>query len=172
MGTDRDEPFTDVGALLTQMEQAIPKWRIATVDGWLGSGKSCIGREMSRLTPMWAFDLDAFIVQRKEAFLDALALQSLRAAIVTWEARIVITGVCVREVLERIEIQADLHIYTKRMSHNYNYWADEDEVIGNGISIMACHPEVEDSPLHNEVHRYHLNYEPHLNSTFEYQWQD
>ena len=99
-------------------------WRIAAIDGWLGAGKSWLARELSRTGLMWAVDLDAFILRRNGQFIDALAINSLRAAIQANAERTILAGVCVREVLAQLAMEAELHIYVKRMC-GWG-WTDED----------------------------------------------
>lgn len=158
--------FTDAQRLLAQINADAPDWRLLAIDGWLGSGKTELAKQLSRLCELWALDLDCFMLLRIDAFMDALNWRGLAAAIEASDARLVISGVCVRDVLARLGLEADRHIYVKRMSGLF--WEDEDDAIGDGLQEYA-EAGFPPSGLQLEVHAYHLAIAPHLNRDYEYQ---
>ncbi len=98
--------------------------------------------------------------------MDALNWRGLAAAIEATQSRIMISGVCIRDVLDRLGLKADRHIYVKRMSGLV--WADEDDAVGYGLEQFA-EAGFPPSGLQLEVHRYHLAETPHLKRDYEYE---
>ena len=144
-------------------------WRLITVDGWQGSGKTRLGVEMSTSTPAWALDLDAFIADRSGPFVESLELPSLGAAIAAAERRVILFGVCIEAVLARLQLTPNRRIYAKRM--HLGEWANEGEALGDEIEEMIRQTGLRPGPLAFEVRAYHRQWQPHLRADYEYHWE-
>jgi ABC-type dipeptide/oligopeptide/nickel transport system ATPase subunit len=46
--------YTAPADLLFAVEKYVPNWKLLTVDGWHGSGKTTLGRDISELASSWA----------------------------------------------------------------------------------------------------------------------
>ena len=133
-------------------------WQLIGIDGWLQVGKTPLAKELARRRVCWPLDLDSFITPIDGQFLDALQLPSLGAAIIQATVPVVLSGVCLLAVMDRLEMKLDRHIYVKRFSTGI--WADEDEALGNGLAAYEKRG-FEPCILRNEIHNYHQAYRPH-----------
>lgn len=134
---------------------------LAGIDGWTLVGKTTIAKQMAIKFGVQYLDLDDFLAKGKDMYVDALDLPRLKSAIEDASLPLYISGVCLLEVCARLEITLDAHIYLKRMGTETKIWQDEDEALGSGLKAYeraGCQP----SPLLNEMHNYHLKYQPHV----------
>lgn len=155
-------------------------WRRIGIDGVEGAGKSDLAVFLSGELGHPVLNLDDYLFQNQGGFVDFIDYPALSAAISSMPS-LILSGVCLREVLERMQIDVDGHIYVKRMRNGL--WADEDacvfpdgidaaiETMANNISMYsqsldepgtsANDGEGESSPyLATEVMKYHDSYSP------------
>jgi hypothetical protein len=74
-----------------------------------------------------------------------------------------VSGVCLREILKRAEVQADAHIYVKRMA-SWG-WCDEDEMESHGVAEI---PGSSGEFLRAEMRQYHGQWQPHHIADYEF----
>jgi uridine kinase len=92
---------------------------IITIDGRDGVGKTYIGKQIAKKLPFHLIQLDKYLFEEQGAFIDYLNYKRLEQRIrqlLETSLSIIIEGVCVLEVLKRINIQSDCRIYVR------SYW--------------------------------------------------
>jgi hypothetical protein len=156
-------------------------WARIGIDGVDGSGKSSLAASLALQLGSVALDLDDFLNKNQGGFVEFLDYEALRAAM-SETPMLVISGVCLRAALYRMDCSLDAHIYVKRTRHEL--WADEPECVfpdglpaaiaehrrnaallarfesGEPVGAGAQVAEVQHS-LTEEIMRYHDDYRPH-----------
>ncbi len=142
--------------------------RIA-IDGDHGAGKSTLAKALAFALQFQYIELDSYLERNQRAYVDYIDYGSLAVALKTTQS-FVIEGVCLLEVLERVNFRPQANIYLKRM--RYGIWADEerfdifeplDEVLVKAremASLFSSTPVV-CLGLDEEVIRYHARFRPH-----------
>jgi len=101
-------------------------FQLIGIDGIDGAGKSTLAEKLSGLLGLNHINLDDYAEKEKGTFVDFLDLNRLNDALNESQQAVIIEGICLLEVLSRIDRCADLLIYIKKMS-SYGSWRDEDE---------------------------------------------
>jgi hypothetical protein len=105
---------------------------LISVDGLDGSGKSEIGRAIANLSNRALINVDDFLEEQQDRFLDALRIDDLRRALAV-DKPAVLEGCLVGAVLQKISKKADFKIYvarTGRMTADPQHeWCDEHELL-------------------------------------------
>jgi len=101
-------------------------FQLICIDGIDGVGKSTLADKLSVSLGFSSINLDDYVEEEKGNFVDFLNLARLSAAINESKQAIIIEGICLLEVLSKIDRSPDLLIYIKRMS-SYGSWRDEEE---------------------------------------------
>lgn len=149
--------------------------KVVAVDGAQGSGKSRLAGDLGKLLGMSVVHLDDFVQRGQGAYVAHLDLEVVANAVSSDEACIV-EGICVLQVLERIEVSPNAFVYVKRMGKGY--WLDEDDLASDEpleehlarlreeiAPIAARIGESGELGLSEEVIRYHAAYRPHERAT-------
>jgi hypothetical protein len=135
--------------------------RIVAIDGLPGSGKSTLGEQVAAALGAQQVDFVDFLVKDQGEFVGALRTDELAVALTSPPGLVIASGVCMLQVLDRLDFKADVLVYVKRMA--IWGWADEDEVVGDQLEELArlngMSPD--DLPLHLEVREYHREFVPH-----------
>jgi len=95
------------------------------IDGIDGAGKTFLARQLNSALGGSALSLDSFLKPNKGTFLPSLRLSDIRREVMLGSTPLIVEGICVLDVLERIDLKPTLHIYVKRM--RMGRWEDEDE---------------------------------------------
>ena len=141
---------------LIRKERHLP--RLLTIDGWMGAGKSLLADALAHCLSVQALDLDCFLIPDQKAFVNAIRIDELRKALSDVPGSVIVSGVCVKHVLQLVGCTSDCTIYVKRMA--IWGWADEDEIYGNLLEQTASEARSPVPPLHLEVRAYHQRYRP------------
>lgn len=139
------------------------------IDGIDGAGKSTLAREISGALGLPCISLDSFLKKKMDGYVEHIDYPKLKATLEKLEGYVV-EGVCLHQVLGRIQLAPSVSIYIKRMQHGI--WSDENELdISKPVdAILAEAREVaslfSSSPVTNlglaeEVIRYHAEFRPH-----------
>jgi hypothetical protein len=141
-------------------------WRRIGVDGVNGAGKSTLAIRLADALGKPHVDVDAFVEKGQGGFGEFVAYWPLHAA--ASGADIIISGVCLRDVLARSGLDVDAHVYVKRMQHGQ--WADDHTcVFPEGVDVAIARLEdliarlTPDGPpeVIIEIMRYHDKARPH-----------
>jgi len=100
--------------------------RLVGIDGKDGSGKSTAACEIAKATGASVISLDDFIDKGKGTFADNLRYEEIGAAISKSNGSLIVEGVCLLNVIDRLGVKLDVHVYVKRISR-YGFWYDIDE---------------------------------------------
>ena len=168
---------------------------IITIDGVDGSGKTTLASDISKQSSLKHIEIDdIYLVKNQGKYVDAIQYRRLKYDI-SWSMnnnqKLIIDGICILEILDKINIYPDLKIYVKKIT-DYNIWHDgikfdysknvevvlkqEDESLKEFIKIEAelegKKPEIDKikESIFHEIMRYHFKYQPNLKSDVIYEW--
>lgn len=134
--------------------------RAITIDGAPGAGKTTMGASLAQKLCVQHLDLDWFLERDQDVFVDALRVEEFLRVSALYQ-RMVISGVCIVEVLDRLKIKDAFKVYLKRV--DAGKWADEEELYGNFLeeaeSLGAA-----SGALRYEVRGYHRHVRPDENA--------
>lgn len=137
--------------------------KLVGVEGFCGSGKSFLAEAVASTMPSTTIHLDNFVVGDDEArpYAERIDYKGLRMSVDGAAARrelVLIEGICLRSVLERLDRQVNLFVYVKRMSPT-GLWHDgihlEDAESADSIGILD-EPERSDFSYHSIVRPHEL----------------
>lgn len=148
------------------------------IDGTNGAGKSTMASKLSKILGLKHLNLDDFLIKESGGYLDYLEYDKIKQSMLETKC-FVVEGVCLLNVLEKIETSIDCLIYVKRLRHGL--WDDEQECeiteeIEDFISSEKEHmrqfkqPEdvSESLGLSEEIIRYHYKFKPHKKADLLY----
>jgi hypothetical protein len=183
---------SDIGQLVDKVRTANAS--LIGIDGIDGSGKTTLSKKIADELGYIQIKLDDYVDRNCGTFVEHIRYDELRSSIHSTHAPIIIEGVCLLAVLEKLQRKADLFIYVRRIS-DYGSWRDEDkcDIIGDVDELilkekethrMFCEAEARiegknfDSnacdipPLIEEIIRYHHGYAPHMRADIIYDRTD
>jgi cytidylate kinase len=161
MRTHRD-PTT----LLQALNNCLATTRgVVAIDGVDGSGKSTLANTLSQMTGWAVLRLDDYLQRDQSTYVQHIDLKRLRTDLCAVPGIVLVEGVCVLRVLERIDEPLQSHIYVKRLGR-FGNWLDEVE------SCFDCNSEQKIAELSEQValvaeHRRLLDGESNINSTLQ-----
>lgn len=161
---------------------------VISIDGVNGSGKSYLSSFLSKKNGYSYIDIDGdYLIPNKGKYIDFIRYHELKAKItslLTVNKIIVVDGICILKVLNRIGFNSDIKIYVKKL--RLDLWRDGDlfdyhRNIADVLSekrasledfenvsayIEGRSPEINDSEedMFHEIIRYHFEYEPDINA--------
>lgn len=141
------------------------KQAIIGIDGWTGVGKSTLASALANQLNASTYDLDTALIRDRQHYVAALKIDEIATALTGRSGLLLVSGICLRQVLEMTGHAADAHIYIKRMA-TWG-WADEDELSGPMAGISGS---LGGDNTRQEMRDYHVRYQPHLNADFEFRW--
>lgn len=83
---------------------------IIAIDGEPGAGKSTFSAELGKAYKIPVIHVDDFLLPGQDEYVGAISVDSLKLA-VAWQRPLIIEGVCLLRVLEKIGITADIHYF-------------------------------------------------------------
>ena len=158
------------------------------VDGTDGVRKTCASAAFAETLGIPLVSLDDYLIKNQGGYVQFLRYDELDNAL-RQSDRFIVEGVCLLQVLERVAVSVDAHVYVKRYRHNL--WADERELdiapedvddflaqerkfvaMLSGLSGEPAESEDTDPTLADEIVRYHATYRPHEHADYVYRWND
>lgn len=143
-----------------------PHGAIIGIDGWTGVGKTTLANALAGKLNGTAYDLDSALDRDRKCYVAAVRLNEVAEALAVPPGFHFVSGICLRQVLEKAGRAADAHIYIKRMA--IWGWADEDELTGG--SLTGLRGSSGGDATRREMRLYHERGQPHLNADFEFHW--
>ncbi|PMM74546.1 hypothetical protein BCT47_21410 [Vibrio splendidus] len=158
------------------------------IDGKDGSGKSYLAKQLGEQLEIPVISVDDFLVRQQGFYVSSVRFDQLRDTINQASKPVIIEGVCLLKVKEKLGIEGGLDIYVKRMSP-MGYWADADECDlkvapddfiqsqletlerAATIEFMGIENrgvQIEFPPLARELIEYHYSYQPHNKTDITY----
>ena len=133
---------------------------LITFDGCMLAGKTELMREIERRLKVQGLDLDDFVERQQGVFFDAIRFNELTAAIEQARLKssiVLLSGICMLEVLERTGYASDLAVYVQANIEDGT--PDDIDLIG---AETGRHPELIEffGELENECFSYHARYRP------------
>lgn len=99
---------------------------IIGIDGADGSGKTTLSKEIGQHLGLPILNLDDYLIRSQGSYVDHLKYNELLEFIEINKNTLIIEGLCLIDVLKRIDLQLDCFIYVKLMN-NIGEWLDEEE---------------------------------------------
>lgn len=140
--------FRDSDALVAHFKTLTSKIKIILVDGADGSGKTYIASRLAKALDAEHVEVDAFLDRNKGGYIEYLHYEELRQCIddhLDVGRSIVVDGICIEWVWDRLQRTPTCRLYVKRMGLPGPYWKDEvdftegtvDEVLGRREQLAA-----------------------------------
>jgi hypothetical protein len=117
--------LTTVGDLCERIGQVSTRARLIVLDGFDGAGKSTLAKALSEALGLNHIEVDEFLVPDSPvSYVESIRCPDLAAAIGVRPC--ILDGVFARDVLDRLNLTADLHVYVKRMrfQNDFRRWLD------------------------------------------------
>lgn len=147
---------TDDYRALSDRLRSLRRPALIGVEGFTGSGKSKVSEDLGRDLQAGVIHTDEYVAPGDESlpYPDRLDYGRLATAIVnarSTNSLLVVEGICLREVLQRLSLSADPFVYVKRVAGN-GLWHDgfhlEDFEAGDSIEENNQEPHRSDFAYH------------------------
>ena len=159
---------TDCKTLCELIANAKPK--IIGIDGTDGTGKSYLSKRVASTLNFGHVEVDKFINRNQDTYLANLDSEHLKNATnetLSKHQGLVLDGICLRAVLENIDVVAEFHVYVQTISEVGNL--QNSDVIGYEPNSERHGNQSWLSPLARELGEYHNSYQPRAKSNVIYQ---
>jgi adenylate kinase family enzyme len=163
------------------------KLQLISVDGFSGSGKSFLSKKIAENNNYKYIDIDKdYLTPNDGLFINFVKYEKLKADIskfVSDGKRVVIDGICILKVLDRIGFKPDIKVYVKRIHSQQwrdgkylNYSTNVEDALSaernelqefenDAAYIEGREPKIIDSSREDMTHetfRYHYLYHPDI----------
>ena len=159
-----DRIFTDMDALAAAIEKQFSRNAVIGIDGVLSAGKTYLGAALASKLSVSHYDLDSAIERDRGEFVNALRLDEVRREIEGRRGKLLVSGLCMLQVMELAKVAVDGLIYVKRMSASG--WPDADELVDSTLSRLKG--SAGGDALRREVRSYHASWRPIERAHFVY----
>ena len=175
--------------LMDEIGKIVEDINLISIDGWMGAGKTTLLRQLHDELDYYTFSIDSFLENEKDLYIEAVNYNELKNAMkekLDSGEKIAIEGVCIKRILNEIELLSDLSIYIKKMGilgwyiEEYiddsktpeEIFVEDDEknkydiITGEEREITEEEKRTTEKRegLFYDVVRYHFEYKPHINS--------
>lgn len=179
--------FRTPAKLIEHLAELIDKGSniIISIDGKDGIGKSTLAKMISVQLGFCHIELDKFLVEKKNHYVDSIRYDELLKALSPSTKNgtiVIIDGICVLSVIDRLGLQPNHKIYVKKTTPE-GFWYDQHDFDLNSSpetifetrevqarqSAKAFGESYEGSPdetLFHEIVRYHFKHQPHITADF------
>jgi len=170
------------------------KFCLIGIDGKEGSGKSTLASQLAKIFGYRHINLDLYLDKNRGNFVEHIRYDLLQTELKDLTKPIIIEGVCLLAVLQKLNKVHDILIYVKRMD-NKDTWDDESECDVHGdidqfiinrknwfLTFMKEKAKIKGEifntvegnipELNEEIIRYHFKFKPHLNADIIYKRLD
>ncbi len=159
---------------------------IIGIDGFLGVGKTYFTEELKKILNITAVNIDKYRNKNIEGSVMNIRLKKMKKdiALMSKKRSLIIEGICLLNILQKIGVKCDLLIYIKRIkqvSSSYSCWQDEDTCEYNGnledkikryeLNAKKFSEDPNYKPeltAIKECIKYHQEYKPHINADYCY----
>jgi hypothetical protein len=155
-------------------------WLIA-VDGARAAGKSRVAKDLARDLPARCISVDDYLVQGMPLgtpYWDLVRLEGLAAAIEQARgesARVLVEGICLLSVLDRLNAVASLFVYVMRVSSPGDPCDIElfdDDVSETVLLDKIGPPQSTGASFDRDLAEYHKRIHPHKRADFVYEREE
>lgn len=164
--------YRNVDDLIYQIKSA----KTIGIDGVDGSGKTLLSKEVGEKLNLPVLNLDNYLIKNKENYVENLKYNEIHEFIEKHQNSFIIEGVCLLNILKKLNLSLDCFIYVKRINKR-DEWLDEEECnikdsaeeiikrIEERIKILD--PSYSGLPeFRKEVIHYHANERPLTRATY------
>lgn len=168
----------DVDSLLNEIRDLCRVQKgIISIDGFNGSGKTPLAKQLCSRLSADHIEADRFLEREKGGYLNYLRYDDLKEQIrmsSAQDALVLLEGVCMREILEKLCLKATVNIYVKEISAGgwcdgfiFQQYGSADEAIAGKeasvaeISRLLGEPCTPLTGLDRELIEYHFAFKPH-----------
>jgi hypothetical protein len=143
------------------------------IDGIDGSGKTTLSKKLSDELGYTHINLDDYVDRNCGTFVEHIRYDELLSSIHSTQSPVILEGVCLLAVLEKLQRKADLLIYVRRIT-DYGSWREEDncDIVGDVDELILDANACDIPPLVEELIRYHHRYAPHRRADIIYDRTD
>lgn len=143
---------------------------VIAIDGDTGTGKSNLSYFIGSKLAIKVINFDDFVSPKQDCYVNAMNLGILRQLISLFYRikPLVVEGVCLIEILEKLNIQYDILIYAREVSETTGNWSAsyrldiEDENILKRVLNECRGADV-------DIVKYHYKYRPFEKADYIYQ---
>lgn len=175
------EEFTSICALVDRLRTE--NYKVIGLDGTNGARKTTIASALAIELDLPLISLDDYLEKNQGSFIEHIKYEDLSQETQA-EQRFIIEGVCLLEVLVKVNVQPDILLYVKR--YQLELWADEQDLCvpeeqleeflrkERDLAERLSGTQVEDngSSLFDEIVRYHSKYRPQDRAHFVFRWNE
>ena len=154
---------TNLDALASKLRACQAASGLIGVDGWTGVGKTTLAEGLVGILGGSCYDLDHALTPDQKQYVSALRFPELSEALAQQKRPLFVSGICLLEVLVRVGVSLDAHVYVKRMA-TWG-WPDEDELTGQIPEVGGA----SGASVRIELRAYHEKWKPHLVADYEFQ---
>ncbi len=159
--------FRDLISALTKQTQT-SSVRIIGIDGASGVGKTTLAHQLQKEIGGVVISIDDFVEQHQQAYFSSIQWERLIASIETLRSStqfLILDGVSLVKVLERLAMKPDYLIYVRRVNE-FGDWSDdwlceEDRDLNATLARIDRMEKVPGTGnLDREIAEYHNKYKP------------
>ena len=175
------EEFTSICALVDRIRTY--DYKVIGLDGTNGARKTTIASALAIDLNLPLISLDDYLRKNKGSFIEHIKYEELSKDTHA-EQRFIIEGVCLLEVLEKVEVLPDILVYVKR--YQLGMWADERELCVSeeeleeflrqerDLAARLSGTQAEDNgpSLFDDIVRYHSKYRPQDHAHMIFKWSE
>ncbi len=158
--------------------------RVIAIDGMDGLGKTTLSTSLAATIGCRMLHLDDFVQKNQDGFyVDFIDYETLGQALETAMSApgsVLVEGVCVLAILDRLGVSPDLHVYVKELMFGY-LWHHKDKLYGTAGTLeeklaqedeqnrlsAELEPDAEGlapDQLRRDLIRYHWHFHPDKNA--------
>ena len=115
---------SDISKIVTRMKTA--NLRIVGIDGVDGSGKSTLAEVLSQELDYIHLNVDDYLEENRGHFVKCVKYEAVQSQVDQAKKPVIIEGVCLLAVFQRLQRKPDMFIYVKRVSDD-DRWRDKDD---------------------------------------------
>lgn len=122
MLSENEMNYRNVDDLIDQIKSA----KTIGIDGVDGSGKTSLSKEVGKKLNLSVLNLDDYLIKNKENYVENLKYNEIHEFIEKHQNCFIIEGVCLLNILKKLNLNLDCLIYVKRINKR-DEWLDEEE---------------------------------------------
>jgi adenylate kinase family enzyme len=102
--------------LACAIKTRFPEPGVIGIDGWTGVGKTTLAKRFAGILGGSAYDLDCALTKNKKSYVEFIQLDVINDVLAKSNGILFLSGICIREILKRLDHSAIAHVYVKRMA--------------------------------------------------------
>jgi pantothenate kinase-related protein Tda10 len=135
---------------------------IIGVDGAYGSGKSTLARKLAEALEGAVLEIDQYTLRNGQPYRQQLRYEELGRGLEALRSKgkpVVVEGICLLDVLERIGARPGTVVYVKKLDES-GIWHDQDTCDPDWIDLDSASLQLPGAAVAREVAAYHKDRDP------------